>query len=292
MLKLWRRHVRDCKYDSREDKRCACPIFSEWRVDGKRIRKQLNTGDWRVAETRARDWEIAGIAVSGVAMTIDSAFERFISNARARNLQESTIRKHDLMRRQLQEFCEKRGLVFLGQLNVDQLTQFRATWKLCPRTAAKALERLRSFFKFCVRSKWISENPASDIDPPKVQDAEVLPFSNEEVTAILKACDSFNGNGPRIKALAQFMLLTGLRISDAATITRAAFIEDQKGAWSVVLRTQKTGTSVRIPLPPGIAKSVFSASRKASILEWREHAWELLVCVAGSLSQAVQTRGN
>jgi integrase/recombinase XerD len=257
MLKLWRRHRKDCKYDSRDDMRCACPIFSEWRVNGKRVRKELGTGDWRVAQTRAQQWEIAGVPASGEPITIESAFDRYLTNLRARNLKESTIRKHDLMRRQLTDFCKKRGLVFVGQLSFDRLTEFRADWKLCPRSAAKALERLRSFLKFCVKCDWLPKNPAQDIDPPKVDDADVLPFSTEEVTKILKACDSFNGNGARLKALSNLMLYSGLRISDASTISRAAFVET-KGSWSVVLRTLKTRTQVSIPLPPDIAKAVLA----------------------------------
>jgi hypothetical protein len=124
MLKLWRRHRKDCKYDSREDMRCACPIFSEWRVNGKRVRKELGTGDWRVAQTRAQQWEIAGVPASGEPITIESAFDRYIANLKALNLQPSTLRKHDLMKRQLLEFCKKRGLVFIGQLDFEQLTDF------------------------------------------------------------------------------------------------------------------------------------------------------------------------
>jgi integrase/recombinase XerD len=161
------------------------------------------------------------------------------------------------MSRQLTKFCKERGLVFVGQLSFDQLTEFRSTWKLCPRSASKALERLRSFLKFCVKCDWLPKNPAQDIDPPKVDDADVLPFSTQEVTKILKACDSFNGNGVRIKALSNLMLYSGLRISDASTISRAAFVET-KGTWSVVLRTLKTRTQVSIPLPPDIAKGVLA----------------------------------
>lgn len=257
MLKLWRRHRKDCKYDSRDDMRCACPIFSEWRVNGRRIRKELATGDWRVAQTRAQQWEIAGVPASGEPISVEVAFERYLRNLEARNLTESTIRKHRLMKKLLTEFCKERGLIFVGQLDFEQLTQFRATWKLCPRSASKALERLRSFLKFCLRCKWLSENPAQFIDPPKVEDAEVFPFSNEETKKVLKGCDSYNGDGARLKALATLQLHTGLRISDAATISRKAFVNN-KGEWSVVLRTLKSGTTVCAPLPSAVAQSVLA----------------------------------
>jgi site-specific recombinase XerD len=37
--------------------------------------------------------------------------------------------------------------------------------------AAKTLERLRSFFNFCLDSDWIEKNPAKALKPAKVEDA-------------------------------------------------------------------------------------------------------------------------
>ena len=105
------------------------------------------------------------------------------------------------MQRKLQEFCEQHGNIFLRQLGIDQVREFRNTWKLNPRTAAKSLERLRSFFKFCVDSEWIDKNPAKAIRSAKVEDADVLPFNENEVKKIMKACQTFNGKSERIKAL-------------------------------------------------------------------------------------------
>jgi site-specific recombinase XerD len=89
----------------------------------------------------------------------------------ARNLTKGTPRKYNLMHRNLNAFCQNRGLVFLRQLDVDQLREFRNTWKLNARTAAKTLERLRSFFNFCLDSDWIEKNPAKALKPAKVEDA-------------------------------------------------------------------------------------------------------------------------
>jgi integrase len=71
------------------------------------------------------------------------------------------------------------------------------------------------------------------------------------------SCDAFNGNGARLKALANLMLYSGPAISDAATISRTAFVESKEGH-SVVLRTAKTGTRISVPLPPGVAKAVLT----------------------------------
>jgi integrase/recombinase XerC len=227
----------------------------DWRIGGSRVRKPLHTRDWQNAQRTAREMEATGLTEGGVPVTIKDAYDKFLADASARGLRKSTLRKHELMSRTLQAFCQDKGYVFLRQLGVDQVREFRNTWKLNARTAAKTLERLRSFFKFCQDSDWIDKNPAKAIKAPKVEDADVLPFSDAEVEKILKACDSFNGNGQRIKALTQLMLASGLRIGDACTISRDRFVKEGK-EWKLELRTAKTGVKVLIPLQKAVVESI------------------------------------
>ncbi len=134
-------------------------------------------------------------------------------------------------------------------------SRLSGSWKLSARTAVKTLEACTGFRKFCVEWAWFDKNPAKAIKPGKVEDAEILPFSQSEVDKILKACDSFNGNGKRIGALANLMLATGLRIGDASTISRERFVKDGD-SWRVVLRTAKSGTSVSVPVQEKIVKDI------------------------------------
>jgi integrase len=227
----------------------------DWRVGGKRVRKPLNTRDWQNAQRSAREMEAIGITESTSPVTVEEAYKKFIAAHTANNLRKSTLRKHDLISRQLTSFCEDRGYIFLRQLGVDQVRDFRNTWKLNSLSASKTLERLRSFFKFCMDSEWIEKNPARSIKSGKVEEPDVLPFSDQEIAKILKACDRFNGNGQRIKALTQLMLNTGLRIGDACTIARNRFVKDSNG-WKVHLRTAKTKTEVFIPVEDYVVEDI------------------------------------
>lgn len=137
--------------------------------------------DWQIAQQRAREMEATGLVQGGAPITVDEAFKKFIADAEARNLRKSTLRKYDLMHRNLIVFCQNRGLVFLRQLDVDQVREFRNTWKLNSLTASKSLERLRSFFKFCLDSDWIEKNPAKAIKAGKVEEADVLPFTYKKL---------------------------------------------------------------------------------------------------------------
>lgn len=257
MLVLWRRHTEDCSHRSKGRKylKCVCPIWFDWRIAGKRIRKPLNTRDWQNAQRSAREMEAIGITASTSPVTVEEAYKKFLAAHTANNLRKSTLRKHDLISRQLAAFCHNRGYIFLRQLGVDQIREFRNTWKLNSLSAAKTLERLRSFFKFCIESEWIDKNPATAVKAGKIEEPDVLPFTTSEVTKILEACAAFNGNGQRIKALTQLMLSTGLRIGDASTITRDRFVKDTNG-WKVHLRTAKTRTEVFIPVEDYVVKDI------------------------------------
>lgn len=49
---------------------------------------------------------------------------------------------------------------------VDEVRKYRETWALAPISAGKKLERLRTFFRFCVDNQWMQANPAKGITAP------------------------------------------------------------------------------------------------------------------------------
>lgn len=145
--------------------------------------------------------------------------------------------------------------MFLSQLNTEQVRNFRNGWTLSPRTAGKHLERLKSFFRFCQDSEYVKLSPAAKLKAPKVNDAPVVPFTEEQITGILKACGEYNGNGKRLRALTDLMLATGLRIGDACTISRDKIVRGKEG-YSVELYTAKTGEKVYCPIQDEVGEAV------------------------------------
>ena len=57
----------------------------------------------------------------------------------------------------------------LSELTVEILDEYRAQRKIGALTATQELQTLRQFCEFCVRRKWLAENPAKQIRPPKRQ---------------------------------------------------------------------------------------------------------------------------
>lgn len=264
MLVLWRRHTKKCPNDRRDSRKCSCPIWLDWTVKGRRVRKPLGIRDWQAAQIRARELEATGDTSKVSIITVEKAVEAFEDEARG-SVKPSTLRKYKHLLRELKSFCAARNIVSIRSITVVDMREFRSSWKLSARTSGKQLERLKRFFNFCVDNgdDWLEASPTRKLKPPKVMEADVTPFSEEEVAKILKSCGKRKTDkdamtdARRVKLLAQFLLATGLRIGDAVMIRTDQIIKDKSG-YSVVLRTAKTDSKVVCPIQPALAQELLA----------------------------------
>jgi site-specific recombinase XerD len=91
---------------------------------------------------------------------LDAAIEKFLEEAKTRNLAAETIRKRrEFLEGKLLAYCNRKGYRHLRDLTVDRLRDFRHGWKYSPLSAAKRLEYLRAFCRFCVEAGWMERNP-------------------------------------------------------------------------------------------------------------------------------------
>jgi integrase/recombinase XerD len=283
MLTIYRRHRKDCEHRSggkapreeqgRRYRRCRCPIWVDGSLRGREIRKTLGTRDWERATDIIREWEATGEFGSGAggqAVTITRACEDFLADAKARALKPKTVYKYSLLFRHLTAFAEREGFRFLKELDTPALRAFRVTWKDSNLAALKKLERLRSFLKFARENGWIIDNPAARISNPKVIMRPTLPFTREQMLAIIKAAaeniDKAQPHGKqnarRLRSLILLLRYTGLRIGDAVSCSVARLTQGK-----VRLYTQKTGTHVHCPLPDFVVKEL-EATPKMSERYW------------------------
>ena len=113
----------------------------------------------------------------------------------------------------------------------------------------KRLERLKSFIKFCLKRKWLAEDIAEDLRAPEGSSIppDKMPFTDEELTRIYKACDAIGGptppgpgyrrwGGEDVKDFVMLSVYSGLRISDVSLFD---ITERLKGN-DVFLRMRKT----------------------------------------------------
>src|SRR5262249_7188914 len=124
------------------------------------------------------------------------------------------------------------------------------------------LERLRAFFRFAQESAWVEKNPAKLIKRPRVKTPPTMPYTRDEVLAMLNACaglqENYGGHGSasRLRAFTLLLRYSGLRITDAATCAVERLTGDK-----LFLYTQKTGVPVRVKLPQFVVEALQSMPR-------------------------------
>ncbi len=268
MLTLFRLHTKRCSAGrprlDRSFKKCKCPIHVEGKCGAEFIRKSVETASWqraqqRVMEAEARgSWDPLPGEQKPEPIKISEAKERFLKDAESgRRLGESTLRKYKLMLRELTDFAARKGFLYLKQLDLDFLRDFRDSWKIAPRTALKKLERVRAFFRFALENNWIEQNPAKLVrGPAHIKDAQKLPFEPKEMERIVETCRSMKVLGctnDELLALVLVLRYSGLRIGDASMLTI-----DRFNGNDLYLYTQKSGTHVYVPLPPFVMNLIRS----------------------------------
>lgn len=254
MLTIYRRHTKTCPHKSRHYRRCSCSIWVQGTLRGESVRESLDLASWEAATNVVREWEAKGRLRSDTEAVpnIAEAVAKYLVDAQARNLREPTIRlARTLLESSFLVWCTEKGYRFLSEIRVDEAREFRATWKFAPITAAKKLERLSSFFRFCHDSGWIERNPIKAVGKPKLNQVPTMPFSDEEFRKLLAACDQIMPKGvhswdtpKRIRAFLLLLRYSGLRRTDAVSLHR-----DRIKGGRLFLYTQKTGVPVRVPLP-------------------------------------------
>jgi integrase/recombinase XerD len=274
MLTIYRRHLKTCAHrdEGRTYRRCKCPIWADGLIGEVDIRESLKTRDWLKATDQIRAWETRGSKEEepkAELFTIAQCWERFLADAAARGLRKTTLYKYVLLQRQLTGFAANEALRVLPQLDVDTVSRFRSGWKDGPLAASKKLERLRTFLRFCESRGWINSNPAKELRSPKVKDRPTLPFSREQMMAIVNTATQrvltapVGNNKPRqLRALVLLLRYSGLRISDAVGCSLDKLLDGK-----IWLNTAKTGQHVYCPLPPFVTKELESLPR-ASATYW------------------------
>ena len=284
-INLYRRHKPNCvgghPWQSRSSeleerrktwKRCDCVIHFSATIGGKFGRKATTTTDWDEARSYASalaasgswDGSVAASAPEPIAastpqrVTIADAIRIFLASRKA-TVAHPTYRKYKTFTKQLQAFAESRGYVMLDQFRPADIDIYFMDSTLGPRSKAKMLERLRSFWRFAVNRDWINKSPVSpDLKAPtgSARAANKVPFTDEQLADIIKACDQLEdqkwGNrygsgvwtGEDLKDFIWLMTFTGLRISDAVLFDIRRLHGNE-----VFLRAKKNGGEVFAYIP-------------------------------------------
>ena len=261
----------DCPKTDKHCKDCGCQKWLQYRHNGKAIRQTAKTRSWDKALEAARRLEDKfRRALNGEpsvnqeeAMTLERAVERYLEDKESQKIGAQWQSKLEYtLNTQLVAWAKLHNVLFLTDLTLAKLQQFRATWNVADITASKTQERLRSFLRWCQTLGWIAVNPAAQLSKVKVRQKPTDWFTDEQFKKLLdavylydkrdKLSAGLSPNAERLQTLLRLMRYSGLSIGDAATLERERLRDDD----TLFLYRQKTGVPVFIPLPNDVAEAL------------------------------------
>lgn len=157
--------------------------------NGERRQVSAGTRSWDRAQEKARDLEEGAKRRAAAAaraempepknelMTAEKAVDEYIEDKRQQNCEPATIKKLEIIFcKQFLNYLSEKGLVYLTEVTLGHLEEFRRQWKDGPLAKKKKQERVLGFFYFCQRHGWIRENHAAGLSRVRVKDRPVTDY--------------------------------------------------------------------------------------------------------------------
>jgi len=132
----------------------------------------------------------------------------------ARNTIESYRRDLSQLARWLEE-TQARDLITAGPSDLQRHLAWQVETKRAkPRTTGRLVSSLKRFFQYALREGLRRDDPAVDLDSPKLPRSLPKSLSEAEVEALLAAPDVGSPQGLRDRAMLETLYASGLRVSE------------------------------------------------------------------------------
>lgn len=112
----------------------------------------------------------------------------------------------------LEAICRKTIRNFLAHLNQHQANR---------KTIVRRLSSLRTFFKYAFTHKYISLNPAEDLETPKIDKKIPNSLSYDQIQRIFETPDISSYLGFRDRTIMELFYSSGLRVSELVGLNRS-----------------------------------------------------------------------
>lgn len=267
-MELYRRHDADCPLlpeGMRSDiKKCDCQLWVHGSDGGRRLRKSLKTRS--IARGLERLVRIEREPAKLLPIPLDKAVALYLADCRTRNIALSSIRAYATRLRPLVSFFPGASV---RDLTTERVATFRAARPAgkAPASIRLGLIVLRTFLRFCLDRGWLASNPSANMKLPRPNSEATLPYTADEVSRLIAACDRLKNLRARLRARALVLLLlySGLRISDAMKLERSA-VDFKTG--KVLLRIMKTKQPFYGKLPPEALTALEALPLESAYFLW------------------------
>ena len=271
VLRIYRRHEAWCAKTSKADPTCKpkaktqsrghCPVWITGTLqDGTDVKpRSLNTRNWQLAAQKLLEME-AGMKPTPAATTLKDAAALFLLSKGKRSA--SHQRKLKRLTEQLIALADREGKRCVAEVDLALLIRFVAGWASANTTQRASRENLRSFFRFCVKAKFIGESPAEDLEAITATTAQTDVFTHDELRAIMGALpnleDEYGRAGQPValqtRAFVLVMRYTGLSIGDVTGLKKTSVNGNQ-----IVTNRDKTEKEVYVRVPPFVIDALNQA---------------------------------
>jgi integrase/recombinase XerD len=138
-----------------------------------------------------------------------------------RGLSHNTLKAYTQDLQKLFRFCGSRGIdpVKMGKEDVWEWSEDLLVQGLSPRSAARAMNASRSFFRYLLGDRIIDTDPTEHLETPR--SFKPLPrfLNKDEVESLLCAPDADTALGNRDRAMIEVLYASGLRVSELVKLT-------------------------------------------------------------------------
>jgi integrase/recombinase XerC len=154
-------------------------------------------------------------------MDYDKAVEQFLSHLTLANgASEHTVRGYRL---DLTSFFQFNGKDAVTKRGIRRYLSYLYEKKTSTRTVLRRLSSLRSFYKYAIREKWVTENPMEEIESPKKEKKLPSSISYAQVQHLFSQPKVEDYLGFRDRAIMELFYSSGLRLSEVVGLNRRDF---------------------------------------------------------------------
>lgn len=146
-----------------------------------------------------------------------NAHKGFISDLKNTGKATSTILAYTNDITQLNDFLAKNNINQLNSVDAKNINDFKQSLidnAYTNKSVSRKLNSVRTFFRFLQKHNVVSKNPTDGVSHPKISSKAPRILSKMEYRALRDVCS----NDPRIYAIIELFLQTGIRISELSNL--------------------------------------------------------------------------
>lgn len=207
---------------------------------------------WRqYLELKASTVEVAESAIAPG--TFNDLIARYYRSAAWKGIQSETTRT--VYRGQIERFRDVYGDRAVRTMKAKHIAGLMAKMADTPSAASNIKKRLSQIFDFAILLGWRRDNPTKPVRAPKSKSQGFHTWTEDEIGAFEQRWPI----GTRERLAFDLLLYTGQRRSDVATMGPHQVYDGR-----IVLRQQKTGRELELPIHPNLRASIEATASSQS----------------------------